>query len=342
MRTSRSTVAQSSSPTSAALAAELVVGQVADVVGDRLAAAELPELVVGRALAGRGPSPRARRPAPRGSTSSASRRRGASRPGASTSSSRKRLDRLGQVLVVEDLVALGVDRLALLVDDVVELDDALADVEVEALDAALGATRSSCDTIRDSMATSSSSPSRSISPVDPVAGEALHQVVVERQVEARRPGSPWRPARPRSWLSIRRRVVALGADDVQAARRDDPLVVLVGDGLGLGEGRVVCLLVHLGRVEAALVERLGGEAGRVAAEQDVGAAAGHVRRDRDRAGPAGLGDDARLLLVELGVEDLVLDAAALEHRRPASRTSRPRRCRRGPAGRPPASRRSRR
>ncbi len=44
--------------------------------------------------------------------------------------------RVGEVLVVEDLVALGVDRLALLVDDVVELDDALADVEVEALDAA--------------------------------------------------------------------------------------------------------------------------------------------------------------------------------------------------------------
>src|SRR6187200_1095097 len=47
------------------------------------------------------------------------------------------LDCLGQVLVVEDLVALGVDRLTLLVDDVVVLDDALADVEVEALDPAL-------------------------------------------------------------------------------------------------------------------------------------------------------------------------------------------------------------
>jgi len=42
-------------------------------------------------------------------------------------------------LVVEDLVALRVDRLALLVDDVVELHDTLADVEVEPFDAALGA-----------------------------------------------------------------------------------------------------------------------------------------------------------------------------------------------------------
>jgi hypothetical protein len=46
---------------------------------------------------------------------------------------------VGEVLVLEHLVALGVDRLALLVDDVVELDDALADIEVEALDPALGA-----------------------------------------------------------------------------------------------------------------------------------------------------------------------------------------------------------
>ena len=49
------------------------------------------------------------------------------------------LHRFGQVLVAEHLVALRVDRLALLVDDVVELDDALPDVEVEALDPGLGA-----------------------------------------------------------------------------------------------------------------------------------------------------------------------------------------------------------
>ena len=78
---------------------------------------------------------------------------------------------------------------------------------------------------------------------------------------------------------------------------------------------VVRLVIHLGRVEAALVERLRGEAGRVAAEQDVRAAAGHVGRDRDRAGAAGLRDDAQFLLVELGVEDLVRDAAPLEHGR---------------------------
>jgi len=44
-------------------------------------------------------------------------------------------DGLGQVLVTQDLLALRVDRLALLVDHVVELDDALAHVEVVAFDA---------------------------------------------------------------------------------------------------------------------------------------------------------------------------------------------------------------
>ena len=91
---------------------------------------------------------------------------------------------------------------------------------------------------------------------------------------------------------------------------DDPLVVLVGDGLRLGEGRRVGGLVDLGRVQALAVEEIGGETRRVPAEQDVRAAAGHVRGDRDGAGPARLGHDARLLLVELGVQDLVLDARA--------------------------------
>ena len=41
----------------------------------------------------------------------------------------------------------------------------------------------------------------------------------------------------------------------------------------------------------------------IAAELNVGAAAGHVGRNRDRAGHAGLGDDIGLLLVVTGVED---------------------------------------
>ena len=54
------------------------------------------------------------------------------------------------------------------------------------------------------------------------------------------------------------------------------------------------------------------QAVRIAAEQDVDAAAGHVGGDRHRARAARLGDDPRLTLVLLGVQHLVRDAAAIE------------------------------
>ena len=53
----------------------------------------------------------------------------------------------------------------------------------------------------------------------------------------------------------------------------------------------------------------------VAAENDVDAAAGHVRRDRDRALATRLGDDLRLALVLLRIEDVVRDAAARQELR---------------------------
>ena len=53
----------------------------------------------------------------------------------------------------------------------------------------------------------------------------------------------------------------------------------------------------------------------VAAEQDVGAAAGHVGGDGDRVLAARLRDDLRFLLVVLGVEHDVLDAAQLQQLR---------------------------
>ena len=50
----------------------------------------------------------------------------------------------------------------------------------------------------------------------------------------------------------------------------------------------------------------------IAAEDDVGAAAGHVGGDGHGSLAAGLGDDLGLALVVLGVEHLVLDAALVE------------------------------
>ena len=85
--------------------------------------------------------------------------------------------------------------------------------------------------------------------------------------------------------------------------------------LARGEKLLVVRLVVAGGLEdQRLVVALGrhpslGEIIGVAAELDVGAAAGHVRRDGDRTQLARLRDDLRFLVVELGIEDVVLDAA---------------------------------
>ena len=85
--------------------------------------------------------------------------------------------------------------------------------------------------------------------------------------------------------------------------------------LGLGERLVpgcFVLLRRLVRVEPPTLELGDGAELRVAAEHDVGASTGHVRRDRDGALAAGVGDDRGLALVLLGVEHLVPDAALLQ------------------------------
>src|SRR5690606_30830872 len=98
------------------------------------------------------------------------------------------------------------------------------------------------------------------------------------------------------------RLVPLGADDVEAAGGEHALLGLVARLAVLLERGAVRLLVGVDP-DLGARQRLG-----VAAEEDVGAAAGHVRGDGDRAGRAGLRDDLRLALVELRVQDVVRDA----------------------------------
>ena len=164
------------------------------------------------------------------------------------------------------------------------------------------------------------------------------------------PGSPWRPARPRSWLSIRRlscrSVPMMCSPPTAATSRPSALI----SGSYLSDRLLPDVLGHLqaGRIErpAILVGQPlevgpGHELG-VAAEDDVGAAAGHVGGDRHAALPAGLGDDLGLALVVLGVQDLVRDPVPAEHIARSPRTSRSRSSRPAPAGRSRGPRGSRR
>ena len=114
---------------------------------------------------------------------------------------------VGHVPPLEDLPPVLVDHPALLVHHVVVLEHALADQEVLLLDLLLGVLDRAAEHLRLervllAVLVDGAQPVEDL--VDPVAGEQPDQLVLGRQVEARLAGSPWRPERPRSWLSIRR------------------------------------------------------------------------------------------------------------------------------------------
>src|SRR5205809_2555869 len=75
-------------------------------------------------------------------------------------------------------------------------------------------------------------------------------------------------------------------------------------------------LAHLrtgfSRFVTSLTKRIVEQTGRIAAEQDVHAAARHIGRDGDGLWATGLGDNACLALVLLRVQDLVGNPFTLE------------------------------
>ena len=226
-------------------------------------------------------------------------------------------DLLVQVFAVEDALALGVHDLALLVEHLVVLQDVLADLGVLALDLGLRALDLPGDHLgldghvfRDVEALHDG--------LDGARAEPAHQLVLQREVEARLAGVTL-PAGATAQLVVdAARLVALGAQHVEPAGGDDLLRLGVAGLLDPRQDlleRLGVVVLVLDRVEAALVQLRRREVVGVAAEQDVGAAAGHVGGDRDPAAAAGLRDDLRLLGVELRVEDRVLDAAPAQQLR---------------------------
>ena len=135
----------------------------------------------------------------------------------SSSSSRR-------ICAFEQLAAQRVDALALLVHHVVVLEQVLADGEVLRLDLLLRALDGACDhAVLDRHALFHAEPLHQAR--DAVRPEDAHQVVFERQVEARRAGVALAAGAAAQLVVDAPRLVPLGAEDVQAAERDD-LVVL--------------------------------------------------------------------------------------------------------------------
>ena len=238
------------------------------------------------------------------------------------------LDGVLQVLPVEHLPALLVDDLPLGVHHVVVLQHVLTGLEVAGLHPLLGGLDGVGEhlLVQGGVLVHAQGLHHAL---DALGAEQAENIVLQREEE---------PALTRVALTAGAAaqlvvdpagLVALGAQDIETAGGADLLRLLpdllleLGLRLGKGPAGVQNLLVvglgvagGLGDelVAHARLAQLGlGHILGVAAQHDVGAAAGHVGGHGDRPQLARLGHDLGLFLVVLGVEDVVADAGLGEH-----------------------------
>ena len=223
-------------------------------------------------------------------------------------------DMVGQVLAVQNLVALGVDDLALLVHDVIVLEDALAHGEVDALDLVLGALDGlGDDLVLDGHVVAHVGRDHHLGDaVHLVAAEQAHEVVLERQVKLGLARIALTTGAAAQLVVDTTGLVALGADDGQAAGGKHALALGLASLLGLGVKLLELLGRHVLHGQALVLQALAHQLVGIAAQQDVGTTTGHVGGDGHGAVASGLGHDVGLALMVLGVEDLVRDTALRE------------------------------
>src|ERR1051325_7138112 len=207
----------------------------------------------------------------------------------------------------EDGAAQRVDRLTLLVHHVVVFEEVLAGLEVAALDLLLRALDRARDhAVLDRHAFLHAQALHDAH--DPVAAENAHQIVFEREIKTRGAWIALASGAAAQLVVDAARLVALGTKYVQPAEVDHFFVIAIP----LLANLFFDLLPFL-RLQHVL-RLLRGEELRVAAEEDVRSAAGHVRGDRDRALASGLRDDLRFALVILRVQHHGRHALFLEQR----------------------------
>ena len=129
----------------------------------------------------------------------------------------------------QQLPAQSVDRLALLVHHVVVLEQVFAGFEVLAFDRLLRRLDAPRDQLRlDRHALFHAQPLQQVR--HPLLGEDAHQVVFQRQIEARRARIALAAGASAQLVVDAARLVTLGAEDEQAAEPDH--FVVLGVGLG--------------------------------------------------------------------------------------------------------------
>src|SRR5579884_2867817 len=154
---------------------------------------------------------------------------------------------LAQVLAREDVAAARVDHLALLVEDVVVLEEVLADVEVVRLDLFLGVADGARDeAVLDRHALLHAEALHE--PLHAVGTEDAQEIVLEGEKEARRAGVALAAAAAAELVVDAAGFVALGTDDVEPAGRDHLLA--------LGRADAAVLLDELLEPRLVLLRRL--------------------------------------------------------------------------------------
>ena len=233
-----------------------------------------------------------------------------------------------EILAVQHLAPLAVDHLTLGVHDVVVFEDVLSGLVVAALHGLLRVLDGAGEDlgVDGGVLVEAHGLHHAL---DPVGAEEAHDVVLHGQVEPGFAGVALTAGAAAELVVDPAGLMALGADDEQAAGSPDllglpaglHLVGLIGLGIsppGLENGRVLGLGEGVGLddqrfVHAALAEIVEGQILGVAAQHDIGTTACHVGGDGHGPQLAGLGHDLGFLLMVLGVEDIVGDTLFLEH-----------------------------
>ena len=219
---------------------------------------------------------------------------------------RRSVDRLGDVVLAHDVEALLEDDLALIVHHVVVLEDVLADVEVARLDLLLRhLERLVHPRMGDGLAFLQAELLQHA--VHAVGAEDAHQVVFEREVELGAAGVALAAGAAAQLVVDAPAFVPLGADHVEAAGVERRCFFSPTSACGSLAFLAICRARGPCRPRSRRRSILAGAHVGVAAELNVGAAAGHVGGDGHRARHAGLGDDVGFLLVVARVQHLVRD-----------------------------------
>src|ERR1700730_18570644 len=99
--------------------------------------------------------------------------------------------------------------------------------------------------------------------------------------------------------------MSFGADNVETAEADYFFVLGLDDSFGARESFVPLFVAYFVGIDLVLFKKLARHEIRIAAKQDVGAAARHVGGNGYGALASGLRYNLRFALVAVGVEDVV-------------------------------------